>query len=395
MQAAPPPTDAAADNAAAASSPPPPHHQRGDDTFTGTIRKLTGPDELLPHVQSFVELSAGTEFDSYKEPQWRFLLAGNDITAFIAVSNNNVIDDIGRSDQRGRAADVQAGPNTNIVKLIGCVLRINLQCPTKIKQGRVYRPIDFGYGMVLVRNSHRRKGVAGALIKRAMQIEADVPHFGGRHVLAVCSPLGQPLYRGLGFQDTGEVVTHLTISVGDVLKLSRHELFTADGGSRRDLNYDGDDWGENGKDFGFLDDSRAYADCDRYNILKNCEYSSGARSFIAWLTDITDCHAEDRISFVLARQDCKNGPLLVGPMVGREECCLPLIYDLVQKSSHWLKGDTSINMMIPGHKDMVKQLLAMQGMEKLWEWPSMTSDGKQLFGRKCDAYLMMMHPTLG
>ena len=158
------------------------HAVHMDERPAPTIRRLDGPSEMLPFVQSFVDLSRGTEFGMYLEPQWRLLLNLEEVTAFVAISEN-----------RDPAGGGKAG-------LDGCVLKLQLAKD------------EIGYGFVLVRRSKRGQGLARKLMETAMSSSTGKC----RHVLAVCSALGQPLYRKLGYKEAGRV-TYLSCSIGDML----------------------------------------------------------------------------------------------------------------------------------------------------------------------------------
>lgn len=318
-----------------------------------TTHRLNGPSDLLPLVATFSDLSHGTEFKSYKDSQWRFLLNGDEITGFAIYSEGEK------------------------ERLDGCVLKVHLDDDT------------VGFGMVLVRPSKRGRGLARALIEKAMQLEKEREK---RCVLAVCSPLGQPLYRKLGFRDAG-MVTTLTCSVSDLMQIPRKHfdneyLLAIDGKSCKNeqlsllVNHDASATGINRK--------------DRIKLLLH-GYAEGSRSTVAFLSTVGP--DLDRFSTAVARQDCADGPLVIGPMKGREECCIPLMHALVEKHFGDEGGremnDVGVMMMVTDHPNLVARLLEIKGMSKVSECPAMASDGGPIYQNGDGSYLAMMHPTLG
>ncbi|EJK57209.1 hypothetical protein THAOC_22773, partial [Thalassiosira oceanica] len=159
----------------------------GDAGLSPLIKRLDGPSAMLPFVQSFVDLSRGTEFGMYLEPQWRLLLNLDEVTAFVAMSEN-------RDPVSGDTSEPVCG------SLDGCVLKLQLAKD------------EIGYGFVLVRKSKRGQGLARKLMETAMMSSTRKC----RHLLAVCSALGQPLYRKLDYKEAG-LVTYLSCSIGDML----------------------------------------------------------------------------------------------------------------------------------------------------------------------------------
>lgn len=324
------------------------------------IEQLNGPSDLLPRVNAFANLSAGTEFASYKIPQWQFLLGGQEITAFALHSSKE-------------------NDNPDNIAFEGCVLRVKLNNDTD------------GFGMVLVDPSKRGRGFARLLIEKAMQVNDEE----GKEkifVLAVCSSLGRPLYSKLGFKDAG-LVTLLTCSVSNLLKTKhRHwenECLLVNNGKecKNDelnllINLDAKATGIERR--------------ERINLLLS-GYSEGSRATVAFLS--TDSLESNHSSAAVARQDCPEGPLIIGPMVGIEECCVPLMCALIEKhfevNDRERNGDTSVMIMITDHPNLVLALTEVKGMNKLWQCPAMTSDGKPVYQHGDGSYLAMMHPTLG
>ena len=316
------------------------------------IRRLDGPSEMLPFVQSFVDLSRGTEFGMYMEPQWRLLLNLN-VTAFVAISENR---DLAGGDKSEPVFD----------GFDGCVLKLQLAKD------------EIGYGFVLVRKSKRGQGLARKLMETAMSSTRKC-----RHLLAVCSALGQPLYRKLDYKEAGQV-TYLSCSIGDMLS-----YLESPPGARYRMDKPQisqcDVWEQ------VKEKASGLIAADRLEVLSEGKYSSNARTSSAIHLD----------SFAIARQDYAGGPFIVGPMVGEESSCIALIHQLIR--THFrdaIRNEYArlyIQMMIPNHFDLVQTLMGIKGMRNNWQSPCMTSDGNSLYvgNRMEPQYLMYMHPTLG
>ena len=327
------------------------HAVHMDERPAPTIRRLDGPSEMLPFVQSFVDLSRGTEFGMYLEPQWRLLLNLEEVTAFVAISEN-----------RDPAGGGKAG-------LDGCVLKLQLAKD------------EIGYGFVLVRRSKRGQGLARKLMETAMSSSTGKC----RHVLAVCSALGQPLYRKLGYKEAGRV-TYLSCSIGDMLSYLASPLGAKHCVDTPQMSQ-GEVWEQvKGK-------PNSLIPTDRLKVLSEGKYSSNARTSSAIHLD----------SFAIARQDCRGGTFIVGPMVGEERYCLTLIHQLIKTHFRDANKDDDeyarlyVQMMIPDHFDLVQTLMSIEGMVNHWQSPCMTSDGKPLCVANHTEHrrLMYMHPTLG
>ena len=147
------------------------------------VQRYTDVNQNLLNIPRLVALSSGTEFGHYQDAQWSFLLSGSEISTFIMKTEM----------QSDGLTKKESG---DCSKFRGCVLSVALDTNSTI-----------GLGMVLVAPKHRRKGIARHLIKAAMEahtggmngVDASASH--QRLILAVCSEMGHPLYRSLGFQD--------------------------------------------------------------------------------------------------------------------------------------------------------------------------------------------------
>ncbi|EJK47132.1 hypothetical protein THAOC_34172 [Thalassiosira oceanica] len=308
------------------------------------IRRLVGPSDALPFLSSFSKLSEGTEMAGYKDPQWKFLLAGSDTEPHALLSSDGLLD--------------------------GAVVKVNLD------------DSNFGLGMVLVDPKHRGKGYAKALIRSAMETK---PGKDQRCVLAICTALGQPVYRKLGFQDSG-TITSMSSTASDVLnsnpprrpvdlsvmpgkECSQEQLDTL-------ARLDGNATGRNRK--------------GRIELLVKASYAEedGSRSTVAFVGNK---------SAAVARQDCVGGPLIVGPVVGEEEDVPAMVWALVRKhfeGNEECAKDVIVQMMVVNHSSLVS-MLEVEGMKLGGSLPSMTSDGESVYNKGDGSYWAMMHPSLG
>ena len=330
-----------------------------------TVHQLNGPSALLPLISAFTDLSVGTEFASYKEPHWRFLLSGEDIAGYVVQSRED-----------GSCFD-------------GCVLKVNLEND------------NIGFGMVLVIPSKRGKGLARALLEKAMQTDATEENDmqaksnkqgDKRYVLAVCSALGQPVYRKLGFKEVG-MVTVLTCSIFHILQTPRQRLLENEHMSVTD----GKNLQRDQLELLLKLDAEAtgFKRKDRIKILL-CGHAEGSHSTVAILAT---GESKNCISTAVARQDCIDGPLIIGPMRGKEKCAIPLVHALIDKHFEGKErneiNNILVQIMITGHPNLVARMLEINGMNRMWQSPAMSSDGKSVYLNGDGSYLAMMHPTLG
>ncbi|KAL7525434.1 hypothetical protein ACHAWF_001360, partial [Thalassiosira exigua] len=228
------------------------------------VHDLLGPPSSLLCLSSTIsDLSAGTEFAAYKDPQWRFLLGGGDVSCFVITSDRE-----------------EDGADAYRSRFDGCVLKVNLSDDL------------VGFGMVLVRPSKRRQGYGRALMKQAMGEGTN-----GRLVLAVCSSLGYPLYRTLGFEEAGSV-SLLTCLASDLL----HKTHQRRNGGHLTV-VDGKECTEEQLLLLASQDARAtgFRREGRIRLLLR-GYAEGSRSAVAFLSTRVPGGAEC-ISTAVARQD--------------------------------------------------------------------------------------------
>lgn len=338
-----------------------------------TIQALEGPESLLAYLSSFSRLTAGTEFDSYKDPQWRFLLSGQDIIAHVAQTNSRDEDHV----------DVNY-PQTTSPSFAGCVLRVKIDDDDNDE--------TIGYGMVIVSPSRRKKGVATSLLKRALGME-QLRSNHGRRVLAVCSELGQPVYRNLGFREVG-VISMMACKVSDI-----RECILPNCDALKCHAQPGHELDNEEKGWLFDLDRRATGFCRRKRIellLKG--YSEGCSCSVVFAFS-SNCRSDAYPQGVaIGRQDFFGGPFIIGPIIGSEECCLPMINELIHchfDLSSDSNNDIGVTFMVSNHKKLVDDMLGVVKMARLWECPSMSLDGEPVYCNGDGSYLAMMHPTLG
>ena len=340
------------------------------EPITTSTKRYTSADQLLARISSFVSLSSDTEFGHYREPQWAFLLGGEDVSAHVV---EVVYANATAQGERGGAV------------FQGCVLSIQLN-------DSAGESTTVGLGMVLVDPAHRRKGIARRLIQSAMIAQART-----KYVLAVCSEAGYPLYRSLGFQDAGMVYA-MSCSVGDLRRYARalatnnkHGIRTADGNGvrgARDIIYRLDQ------------NATGYDRRGRLNLLLDAEYASGAssRSVFGYYNGTDDASnipgGCPPCAFAISRRDCKEGGIIIGPMVGPAISAVPLLCHI---SQHCPEDDDNriLSILISNHKeDVVDRLLQVEGFSIAWTGPAMTTDGQGIYKDE-NSYLALMHPTLG
>ena len=338
-----------------------------DPIITTNTKQYKSADQLLSRISSFVSLSSDTEFGHYQEPQWAFLLGGEDVSAHVA----EVV-----------AADATPQSEQGGAVFQGCVLSVQLEGPAA--------DTTIALGMVLVDPAHRRKGIARRLIQSAMFAPP------ARYVLAVCSEVGYPLYRSLGFQDAGMAYA-MSCSLRDLWRYAtssfatnnKHGIRTADANDVRDA-----------RDMICTLDQNAtgYDRRGRLNLLLDAEYASGAssRSVFGYYDASTDIPGGcPPCAFAISRRDCEKGPIIVGPLVGPAISALPLLCHISQQ--HHPREDDSriVSVLVSNHKEeVVDRFLQVEGFAIDWTGPAMTTDGPGIYKDE-ESYLALMHPTLG
>ena len=103
----------------------------------------------------------------------------------------------------------------------------------------------------------------------------------------------------------------------------------------------------------------------------------------------------------VARQDCTNGPIWIGPIIGNEKKVIPLLKALIEKhiaNNQDNKAEAEYEelkcmMLIVDHPNLVEILLSsIKGMQNDWVNPSMSQDGESVYKNGDGSYLSMLLP---
>jgi len=317
-----------------------------------TIQSLQGPNDALPYIK---------QFD--KEPQWRFLLSGADVVT---------------------AAIMQSGDNNKEDELGGSACKVSIDENT------------YGLGMVLVDPSNRGKGYAKALINTSMGVSNDDNNTNTKYILANCNEMGAPVYRKLGFKDCG-TNSFLSCSVSDIMNTISVDNINDDDKVR--TVSDGKYTNEQLSLLTTLD-ARATGlkRKERIELLAKGDYAKqfGSCTTLAFI-------GSDTVG--VARQDCTNGPIWIGPIIGDEKKVIPLLKALIEK--HFANNQDNNKaeaeydklkcmMLIVDHPNLVETLLSsIKGMQNDWVNSSMSQDRESVYKNGDGSYLSMLHPTLG
>lgn len=350
------------------------------------IQRHAGGTVLHPLIPSLVDLASGSEMSSYGEPQWSFLLGGADIDAFVVPAEN----------ENSESYEKEEGSNVAPAHVLGNVLRVKLSDTVS------------GYGMVLVDPSQRGKGYARSLIDAAMQksscsgkdnVKKDVED-PGRSILAICTKLGVPVYRKMGFHEVG-LVTGLS---GPVSSFSNADL-TKDETAVK-VNICSSPPNENKRQMFTEMDTKAtgYNRQNRISLLLSGTYSPESLSATAFATEWDDeTKCDVAVGAAAIRQDCPGGPLVVGPVMGEERAAIPLVRALARSFPARDDGDDDddaasvqqLSIMISDHIGLVDRFVGIDGVERGIEGPAMSLDARPVYEGGDGSYLALMHPTLG
>jgi len=357
---------------------------------------------LIPLLSS---LSADTEMASYGNAQWEFLLGSNEVTTFV------VVDDV----------------DTTNKQLLGCLLRIDMDTASEItSDNRIHNAATTdnrigstaaGFGMMLVSPEARGRGLAKMLLHEAMSGEDDrkrtidrTTHKSSegkeeqlpRKILAVCTNLGQPVYRRLGFSDVGSV-TALSATVrsakeiGDVCSNGADIRVKTYGSLNRTSTSNGIEDSSN------IDpeirnliagmDARAtgWDRSGRLNKLLGDPCGESLRSIAAVAT-----YQDTPIAAAVLRQEGPGGPFVIGPMVGSEASVLPLISALAQAvpDDNESEEDRQLSILVSEHPELVDCLIKI-GFRTTFGFPAMALDGRPIYENGDGSYISLIHPTLG
>jgi len=334
-----------------------------------TIQSLQGPNDALPYIKQFEKLSSGTEMGGYKEPQWRFLLSGADVVTAAIIQS---------SDDKNKEDD----DSSISMKLGGSACKVSIDENT------------YGLGMVLVDPTNRGKGYAKALINTSMgRVSNDDNNKETKYILANCNEMGAPVYRKLGFKDCG-TNSFLSCSVSDIMNTISVDNINDDDKVRTVSN--GKYTNEQLSLLTTLDaKATGLKRKERIELLAKGDYAKqyGSCSTLVFI-------GNDTVG--IARQDCTNGPLWIGPIIGDEKKVIPLLKALIEK--HFANNqdnkekyeELKCMMLIVDHPNLVESLLSsIKGMKNDWVNPSMSQDGESVYMNGDGSYLSMLHPTLG
>jgi len=338
-------------------------------------------------------LSAGTEMASYGNAQWEFLLGSNEVTAFVAV------EDVDKT--------------TEQPELLGCLLRIDMKEAPKMALQNCKTVADnidplpssaAGFGMMLVSPEARGRGLAKLLLHEAMSGEDERRRKSSeskkekevtpRKLLAVCTALGQPVYRKIGFCDVGRVVA-LKKTIGEAKSITNNALdVTVE--TYGSMDRVGSNEEDSTKiDSAILDliatmDTKAtgWDRRDRIGALLGNSREKSLRSIVAVASK-----GGKPVGAAALRQEGPGSPFVVGPMVGLESSALPLVSALAQAVNK--KEDNSqLSLLVSDHPELVDRFVEA-GFSKSFDFPAMAFDNRPIYKNGDGSYLGLIHPTLG
>mmetsp|Transcript_11948 Transcript_11948/g.14439 ORF Transcript_11948/g.14439 Transcript_11948/m.14439 type:complete len:305 (+) Transcript_11948:74-988(+) len=298
------------------------------------ITILTTTAEKAAIAPALAQLAAPTEFSSYGEDQWNFLLQATNVDALV-ISNNH---------------------DNSTKQLLGSLLRI--------RYGR-----HRAYGMMLVSKEARGQGLAKKLLREATKEDLDADTM---KILGACSELGRPLYEKMGFQRVS-TVTRMTIPCCDDDKLKLVEGITNADVIMDDRSHHAD----------LLQLDQQATGLDRSETLRTLlDYP-----YVQMATIVQD----NKIVIAALVTQHTNSPLVtVGPILGQEEYVPTLLQGIRESLPPRV---TDMVLIVSDHPSLVKTL-ADVGFEIVFEVGAMTMRGPPLPGER-DLYLGLIHPTLG
>lgn len=311
-------------------------------------------------------LSAGTEMASYGDAQWEFLLRGNEVTTFVAVDDGNDND-----------------------SLLGCLLRLDLQPSSQACASSA------GFGMMLVAPEARGKGVAKKLLREAM--DGNGGDGGTRKVLAVCTALGQPVYRKIGFAEAGRVTALKTT----LARARAMDVTTAEKASEIQIHGSLDRFTDSSSvDFAVdakIVNALVYLDAQATGWNRQGRIQSLVRptgSLRSATAIAADPQTKTPLGAAVLRQEGPGSSLVVGPLVGPEHAALNLVAALAQAVPSDVDESTPLSLLVSDHPKLVK-MFSSAGFGVGFHLPAMTLDGKPIYRDGDGSYLSLIHPTLG
>ena len=342
------------------------------------VTHVSDPASLRALVPQLCQLSAGTEMGSYKEAQWSFLVAGGgDVTAYTYPSSSSSNDE--HTEEGGE----------NSPELLGCVLKVHLS------------DTDQGYGMMLVSPKARGQGLARTLLSTAMDKSF------GRNILAVCTEMGQPFYRKLGYRDVG-TVSFLSASVKECLgmELTSYEkdvmrttaIYFSNSKSKQEQQ--GIDPSIQQRVFHMDLQATGYDRSGRLGFMMSGQ--AGEQVGVGIVSTKSKDADKEIAGMAILRQDEAGGPYVLGPIVGTNvDIVLPLLQSLLRGAD--APEDATVNLLISNHASLVERLVVddntispSSAFSKSMELPAMAQDDGAIYEQKDGMeYFGLIHPTLG
>jgi GNAT superfamily N-acetyltransferase len=293
---------------------------------------LKSRKELDSVAPKLAQLSANTEMDSYGVDQWKYLLHAGDVSALVVPADDD--DD----------------------KLLGCILQIGYG-----------KQQSAAYGMMLVSPAARGRGLARQLLEAAMSLEPN----DGMHILGTCTQLGAPMYEKMGFRRVGNV-TKLTIP-WDQINFGASSANAQEGETT-----------QVGPSTEFFDD---FLKLD--SMVTGLDRSSTLSAIMSYPQVCIATAMKDGELIAGAMATRSGNSVVVGPILGKEPCVLPLVQAIVNFHRH----GSDVSILVSDHPSLV-DLLTENGFQVAFELGAMTMDGMLLPGSR-DGYLALIHPTLG
>ena len=214
----------------------------------------------------------------------------------------------------------------------------------------------------------------------------------------MCTSLGQPVYRKIGFSDAGRVTAlKTTVSAAGAIDAAasdsseslRYETY----GSLDRTNSDSPP----AVDSEILDnvaslDARATGWNRKRRLQTMLQPRSGSdlRSMAAIATN----QHHEIIGATILRQEGPGSPLVVGPLVGAERAALHLVAVLARAVPEDIDASTPLSLLVSDHPALVEEFTSA-GFSVAFDFPAMSLDGEPIYQHGDGSYLSLIHPTLG
>ena len=371
-------------------------------------------------------LSAGTEMSSYGPHQWHFLLAGNDMNAYVVP--NNLKDSDSDLDSDNTEDIILRTTNT----LLGSLLRVELKPAITTATGEEGAAAA-GFGMMLVGTEARGKGVAKLLLKEAIDDDAGSSDSSDatktppstaspiRKLLPVCTAAGQPVYRKLGFSTVGMVTSVST----DIITASKMKTTTSTNNmnpakpnctiqvygsmvcNNNNNNKNIEDTPmitSNIRDLVIQMDKEAtgYDRTERLSFMLNVNSDTTTTNELQTIVaTAVNATTDEVMGVAVLRREMVDGPYVVGPLIGEPSVALPLVKALATAATAATATTVGpvpppkISVLVSDHPDLVEEFKSVAQFEQGFEFPAMSLDGKPIYNNGNGRYLGLIHPTLG